>query len=170
MSAERRYLVRSTKTKELGAAHQFALSIYSEAEILKKHNGTAKLRAPTFEAVAKQYLVDLEERVDLGLETKSRLHNARYGMKVWIRYIGEKKLTQNTEEDVELYAPWRIKTRPQKKIQKTTIPLEYAVYRQIMKFAIKKKYIRTEQINNISYRFGKNRNRKTAQLREGRNK
>ena len=92
VAAERRYLVRSTKTKDLEQAREFAMSLFREAKTLKKYNDTAKLWVPTFEAVAKEFQQHVNERVALGLDSEGRSKRIKFGVKVWTEFFGDKNL------------------------------------------------------------------------------
>jgi len=153
VSAERRYLTKSTRTSDEDEARAIAIESWHEAKVLKKHKDTAKLWVRPFDKVADEFLADATIRHSEGFVKDSALRRAKFGVRIWKMYLGNKLLSHIDDDLIEDFKSWRVKNGEKgKRIANTTISHEYSDYNRIIRFAIKRKYIRTEEAVFGSYK------------------
>ena len=149
VSAERRYLYRACSTLDDNIAKQLALKHYWRAKTLKEEGDTAKLWARPFNLVAEEWIRDIEERVNLGIDSLSRLKRCRSGIRLWKEYLGDLAVTQINQENVDGYERRRIKNS-KRKLARTTINHEHMALSMCLNWAIKKRYLRNDDKPNCS--------------------
>jgi len=103
VSAENRYVTRSTRKTNKAEAEAVAIDLWHEAKVLKKHGDTAKLWVRPFDQVAKEFLKAKEHELENGLAKASAVKLARFGIPQWINHLGNKPLSQITKEMVDGY-------------------------------------------------------------------
>src|SRR5208282_4246756 len=150
VSAEQTYKRLSAGTTDLEQARLFAMRKFFEAQTLKEHGDTARLWARPFEKIADEFLAETEKRVDAGLATKSKLKRARIAVTFWKEYLGKTPITKLTADQLQGYELWRFSKNPD--LQKTTILMDIGIFREIVKLAVRKRYVRQGDVPEIEYR------------------
>jgi integrase len=145
-----RYYTRSSKTCDFDRARQVAMEKYWEMRTLQKHGDVSRLFARPFDKVANEFIEHSQERFELGFDSGYRLKRVKRGAKLWKQYLGNKPITDLKRSEVDAYATWRRKQRPD--IKKTSLNHEYAIYRQIMEFAVERRYVRYEEVARDGFR------------------
>jgi integrase len=151
VTAEKRYVFRSTKSADFDEAKKIAHKAYWNADALKDLGETAKLFARPFGKVADEFEASIQKRVEAGLDKTSKLRRLQFALTALKEFIGATAINKITEENVDGYEVWRSTKRLGMK--KVSIAYEVGVLKQLFKFAVKQKYMKLDNIPEFNFKL-----------------
>lgn len=143
-----RYKFVSLKTSDVVAARERAFDEDADLRFRVKHDVPIFNRS--FSQVAKEYLDQQKRRADTGQITQLRYKKCKSVIEARLNpYVGWTQIHLIGQDKWDDYPAWRRETakgRLRELVSDATIAFEMSVFRAVMSYAVKKRYIRPERM------------------------
>src|SRR5580658_5156146 len=143
-----RYKTLSLKTADIAAARDRAYDHDADLRFRLKHDVPIFNRS--FSQIAKEYVEQQKRRAATGQVSDSRWRKCESVIRVRLDpYVGPTQVHLIGQDRWDEYPTWRRETskgRLREQVSDATIRFEMSIFRAVMSFAIKKRYIRADQM------------------------